>query len=97
MRISQSIHVGQPVLLSAVLGYNMPEGSAAFISNLGGISPSIPTVKNGVSNWLWTPNVVGVQYLRVNYSSTVRNSSGTSEQSVNVLLTTSPGHGHHDR
>lgn len=84
MRISQSIHVGQPVLLSAVLGYNMPEGSAAFISNLGGISPSIPTV-NGVSNWLWTPNVVGVQYLRVNYSSTVRNSSGTSEQSVNVL------------
>jgi len=84
MRISQSIHVNQPVLLSAVLGYNMPEGSAAFISNLGGLSPSIPTV-NGVSNWLWTPNVAGVQYLRVDYSSTVRNTSGSSEQSVNVL------------
>ena len=84
MRISQSIHVGQPVLLSAVLGYNMPEGSAAFISNLGGLSPSIPTV-NGVSNWLWTPNVAGVQYLRVDYSSTVRNTSGSSQQSVNVL------------
>lgn len=84
MRISQSIHVNQPVLLSAVLGYNMPEGSAAFISNLGGLSPSIPTV-NGVSNWLWTPNVAGVQYLRVDYSSTVRNTSGSSQQSVNVL------------
>jgi hypothetical protein len=84
MRISQSIHVGQPVLLSAVLGFNMPEGSAAFISNLGGISPSIPTV-SGVANWVWTPNQVGVQNLRVNYSSSVRNSSGTSLQSVNVL------------
>ncbi len=84
MRISQYIYVGQPVLLSAVLGFNMPEGSAAFISNLGGISPSIPTV-NGVANWLWTPNVVGVQNLRVDYSSTVRNSSGSSMQSVNVL------------
>jgi len=84
MRISQTIHVGQPALLSAVLGYNMPDGSAAFISNLGGLSPSIPTV-NGIANWLWTPNVAGVQYIRVNYSSTVRNSSGTSEQSVNVL------------
>ena len=84
MRISQYIYVGQPVLLSAVLGTNMPDGSAAFISNLGGISPSIPTV-NGVANWLWTPNVVGVQNLRVDYSSTVRNSSGSSVQSVNVL------------
>lgn len=84
MRISQSIHVGQPVLLSAVLGFNMPEGSAAFISNLGGISPSIQTV-NGVASWVWTPNQVGVQNLRVNYSSSVLNSSGTSLQSVNVL------------
>jgi hypothetical protein len=84
LRISQYIYVGQPVLLSAVLGTNMPDGSAAFISNLGGLSPSIPTV-NGVANWLWTPNVVGVQNLRVDYSSTVRNSSGSSVQSVNVL------------
>ncbi len=84
MRISQSIHVGQPVLLSAVLGYNMPEGSAAFISNLGGLSPSIATT-NGVANFVWTPNQVGVQYLRVDYSSSVRNSSGSSTQSVNVL------------
>ena len=84
MRISQYIYVGQPVLLSAVLGTNMPDGTAAFISNLGGISPSINTV-NGIANWLWTPNVAGVQNLRVDYSSTVRNSSGSSVQSVNVL------------
>ena len=84
LRISQSIHVGQPVLLSAVLGYNMPDGSAAFISNLGGLSPSIPTT-NGVANFVWTPNQVGVQVIRVDYSSTVRNSSGSLTQSVNVL------------
>lgn len=83
-RISQSIHVGQQVLLSAVLGNNMPEGSAAFISNLGGISPSIPTV-NGVANWVWVPNQMGIQFLRVDYSSSVRNTSGSSAQSVNVL------------
>lgn len=84
LRISQSIHVGQPVLLSAVLGTNMPDGSAAFISNLGPLSPSIPTV-NGVANFVWTPNQVGVQVIRVDYSSTVRNSSGSMTQSVNVL------------
>ena len=84
MAISQSIRVGQPVLLSAVLGFNMPAGSAAFISNLGPLSPSIPTT-NGVANFVWTPNQIGVQYLRVDYSSSVRNSSGSSVQSVNVL------------
>jgi len=84
LRISQSIHVGQPALLSAELGFNMPEGSAAFISNLGPLSPSIPTT-NGIANFVWTPNQVGVQVIRVDYSSSVRNTSGSMTQSVNVL------------
>ena len=84
MAVSQSIRVGQPVLLSAVLGFNMPAGSAAFISNLGPLSASIATI-NGVANFVWVPNQLGVQNLRANYSSSIRNTSGSSVQSVNVL------------
>lgn len=77
-----SLNLGQPVVLSAILGANQPQGSAAFLFDGQGISASIPTV-NGIANFPWTPPTTGVHTIGVNYSSST-NVSGSSFQPVTI-------------
>jgi hypothetical protein len=76
------LNLGQPTVLSAILGANQPQGTAAFLFDGQGISASIPTV-NGVANFVWTPPTTGVHTIGVNYSSST-NVSGSSFQPVTI-------------
>ena len=83
LRFPPSLYVGQPTVLSAVLGNGIPDGSVAYLVNNVGISGSMPTV-NGVESFQWTPTSAGVQTITVNFSGP-RNTSGSSSQQVNIL------------
>jgi hypothetical protein len=76
------LNVGRPTVLTAILGANQPQGTAAFLFDGQGISASIPTV-NGIANFPWTPSASGVHTIGVNYSSST-NVSGSSFQPVTI-------------
>ncbi|MBK9738973.1 MAG: hypothetical protein IPO93_05590 [Actinobacteria bacterium] len=83
MRWPENLYIGTSTVLQAVLGQGIPDGSAAFLLDGQGISPSIPTV-NGVASFQWTPPTTGVHTIGVLFSG-AKNVSGSSFQSVNIL------------
>ena len=87
MRWPATLYVNQPTVLQAVVGPNIPDGSAAFSMDGKGISGSIPTV-NGVATLQWTPPASGVHNISVSFTSNKSAagivSSGVSTQSVNI-------------
>jgi hypothetical protein len=87
LRFPPVMYVGEPTLLSAVLGQGVGNGSAAFGLNGTGITGSIGTV-NGVASTQWTPPAAGIQTFSVSFSSTPQpnqiNYSGTNSQVINV-------------
>jgi len=87
MRWPATLFVNQPTVLQAVVGPNIPDGSAAFTMDGAGISGSIPTV-NGIATLQWTPPTTGVHTIAVSFTSNKSASgqvfSGSSSQSVNI-------------
>ena len=84
LQFAPVLRLGQPTLLSAVLGAGVPDGSAAFIVDTTTIGGSVPTT-NGVAYQHWTPSKLGTQTISVQFSTGApKNVSGTSSQSVSV-------------
>jgi hypothetical protein len=87
MRWPATLYVNQPTVLQAVVGPNIPDGSAAFSMDGKGISGSIGTV-NGVATLQWTPPTSGVHNISVSFTSNKNSAgqtfSGVSTQSVNI-------------
>lgn len=89
MRWPETLYVGEPTLLQAVLGYGYPQGTVAWTFDNAGISGSIPTT-DSVAGLQWTPPAGGVHTIAVSYTGAVPNTnpvsymSGTSTQTVNI-------------
>ena len=84
LQFAPVLRLGQPTLLSAVLGVGVPDGSAAFIVDTTTIGGSVPTT-NGMAYQHWTPSKLGTQSITVQFSTGApKNVSGTSAQSVSV-------------
>lgn len=93
LRFPPVMYVGEPTLLSAVLGQGVTNGSAAFGLNGIGITGSIGTV-NGVASTQWTPTTGGLQTFSVAFSSNPAPNtvtfSGTNSQVINVQPSRGP-------
>lgn len=74
---------GVPVTLVATVAPAGVQGSVGFTLNGAPISASIPIV-NGVSTFLWTPNVVGQVTLGANYT-TNQGGSGSTTDRVTIV------------
>ena len=91
LQFPPTLYVGEPTVLSAVLGAGFPAGSVAFTMNGVGITGSIGIAAQSSASTQWTPSTAGVVTMGVNYSGSTRgpgtasNASGTSTQSINVL------------
>ena len=83
LRWPANLYTGTPTVLQAVLGANIPDGTAAFTMDGYGISGSIPTV-NGVATLQWAPPASGIHTIAVAFTSSNQLYSGTSSQSVNI-------------
>ena len=84
LQFAPVLRLGQPTLLSAVLGVGVPDGSAAFIVDTTTIGGSVPTT-NGMAYQHWTPSKLGTQTITVQFSTGApKNVSGVSAQSVSV-------------
>lgn len=84
LQFAPVLRLGQPTLLSAVLGVGIPDGSAAFIVGTTTLGGSVPTT-NGIAYQHWTPNALGNQMITVQFSTGApKNVSGTSTQAVSV-------------
>ncbi len=84
LQFAPVLRLGQPTLLTAVLGVGVPDGSAAFIVDTTTIGGSVPTT-NGIAYQHWTPGKLGTQLITVQFSTGApKNVSGTSSQSVSV-------------
>lgn len=89
MRWPETLYMGEPTLLQAVLGAGYPEGTVAWTWDTTGISGSLPTT-NGVSSFQWAPPASGVHTISVAYTGATPTqsglvwSNGTSSQTVNV-------------
>ena len=84
LRWPARLFVGTPTVLQAVLGANIPDGSAAFAIDGVAIGGSTPTT-NGVATRQWTPTASGVHTISVQFSSNTGAFSGVSSQQVNIL------------
>lgn len=79
-----TLYVGQPTVLTAVLGANQPAGSVAFLFDGQGFAGSVPTT-NGLANQVWIPQAAGVHTIGVNYSAAPPSTvSGSSFQPVTI-------------
>jgi hypothetical protein len=84
LQFAPVLRLGQPTLLTAVLGAGVPDGSAAFIVDTTTIGGSVPTT-NGIAYQHWTPGKLGNQMITVQFSTGApKNVSGTSSQAVSV-------------
>lgn len=83
LRWPATLYVGTPTVLQAVLGTGMPQGSAAFLMDGTGISPSIAT-SNGVATFQWTPPSTGIHTITATYTGANPQVSGSSSQTVNI-------------
>lgn len=84
LQFAPVLRLGQPTLLSAVLGDGIPDGSAAFIVDTTTLSGSVPTT-NGLAFQHWTPSKLGNQMITVQFSTGApKNVSGASSQAVSV-------------
>ena len=83
LRWPANLYTGTQTVLQAVLGNNIPDGTAAFTMDGYGISGSIPTV-NGVATLQWAPPASGIHTIAVAFTSGDLKYSGVSSQVVNV-------------
>jgi len=83
LRWPANLYVGTQTVLQAILGTNIPDGTAAFTMDGYGISGSIKTV-NGVATLQWAPPTTGIHTIAVAFTSSDLKYSGVSSQSVNI-------------